>query len=88
MPVNSLVFTYKNTSYNFNVKSLGNNLVKVQFSNSIGDYCLPQKFFLNTRFILVFLSEEPNAVYETTESGHFFLKSFSEDLRKYILEFA
>jgi hypothetical protein len=88
MPVNSYIFTYKNVCYNFNVKSLGYNLFKVQFSNSMGDYSLPQKFLLNTKFILVFLPEEPNAVYETTSGGYIFLKSFSEDLKKYILEFA
>ena len=88
MPVNSFIFTYKNMEYNFNAKPLNDTLFKVQFFNPVGYYSLPQDFLLNTNFTLVFLPEEPNAVYTTTQDAQLFLKSFSADLKKYMLEFA
>ena len=87
MPVNSLIFTYNNTSYNFNAKALSESLFKIQFLDYVNKYSLPQHFFLNVNHVIVFLSEEPNAPYATTTDAHNFLSAFSTDLKAYMLEF-
>ena len=88
MPVNAYNFIYNNLAYSFNVKPVSDDLFKVQFLNPIDNLGLPQQFWLNTQFVLVFLLEEPNAVYSVTREAKDFLTNFSADLKQYIFEFA
>lgn len=89
MPVNSYIFTYNNTNYIFNARPLEDDrFYKIQFLNPVDNFGLPQQFLLNTSLVLVFLPEEPNALYYTTKDARAFLKSFSADLQQYMLEFA
>jgi hypothetical protein len=75
--------------YSFNAKALKDDcLYKVQFLNPVDPYGLPQNFLLHTSQVMVFLPEEPNAPYYITRHAREFLKNFSEDLKKYMLEFA
>lgn len=88
MPITSFIFNYHHTAYNFTAKRLNNHLYKVKFSDPLDSFGLPQKFIINTHFVLLFLPEKPNAPFYTTQDAADFLKTFSNDLKEYALEYA
>ena len=88
MPVNAYNFIFNKNEYSFNAKPVNDDLFKIQFLNPVDNLGLPQQFLLNTKFVLVFLPEEPNALYYVTRDARTFLTNFSSDLKQYMLEFA
>lgn len=88
MPITSFIFNYNYAAYNFTAKLLAKDLFKVKFSDPLDCYGLPQKFIINTHFVLLFLPEKPNAPYYTTQDATEFLKTFSAELKEYVLEYA
>jgi len=88
MPVNAFNFIYNNAAYCFNARPIEDDLFKIQFLDPVDSLGLPQQFLLNTQFVLVFLPEEPNALFYVTRDARAFLTHFSTDLKQYMLEFA
>lgn len=89
MAVNAYIFTYNQMRYSFNANALtDDSIYKIQFLNPVDPYGLPQNFLLHINQVMVFLCEEPNAPYYITKSARDFLNHLSEDIKKYMLEFA
>ncbi|MGN6616393.1 MAG: hypothetical protein ACTHJ5_04390 [Ilyomonas sp.] len=88
MSIYSLVFNYHNTTYHFTAKYLGNDLYKVLFLNSVDrEFLIPQKFIINANHTLIFLPEEPNAVFYVSLNALDFLKSLAASLKEYFMEY-
>lgn len=88
MAIYTYVFDYNNVQYNFTAKSLGNDLYKVKFLNAIDrEFYLPLKFIINANRSLIFLPEEPNAMYNVTCDALHFLQNLSASLKEYFVEF-